>query len=312
MVRPRLIVTFIDNSHQFYSIAARHPGVRTLFVQNGYRGYYGDVFENLSVAGPRTQAYAVDYMLTFGSRIGIEYKKQIRGEAMAMGSAKNNLFPRTVPKRAGTIAFISQYRDMAGMMLGEKFYTQQAFFEQADRIVLGFLLQYASQSDRELFIVPCSGHYKDGTLQKEQAYFNGLFGRNFNFSEWRWLGSGYDATDSAEIVVSIDSTLAYESAARGNRTAFFSIRSVLLGIPGLTYGWPEALHDEGAYWTNLPDTAAFSRVLAHLSSINDAQWLAELSSTGFADIMAYDPGNAVLRNVLADALGTPGSRVARQ
>ena len=44
-VRPRLIVTFIDNYVNFYAISKKYPDIKTLFVQNGTRGYYHSVFE---------------------------------------------------------------------------------------------------------------------------------------------------------------------------------------------------------------------------------------------------------------------------
>lgn len=307
-VRPRIIVTFIDNHLPFYSLSLRHPSIKTLFIQNGYRSYYGDSFESLDGRMSLQSRLKVDFMMTFGTRIGAEYAKHIQGIVEPMGSLKNNLFCKVQPKKLGSIAFLSQYRSIDGLKLGGKFYTQHSFFKQTDQIVLGFLLQYAQKNNKKLFIVPCMGQYRDGTLEKEQMYFNSLLNHSFDYSEWRWLGSGYDAVDTAEVVVSIDSTLAYESAARGNKTAFFSIRSALIGLPGLTYGWPEAYPDVGPYWTNLPETAIFERILNHLFSLNDEQWAEELSANRFTEIMAYNPGNSILRSVLLETLGAPPQR----
>ena len=302
-VRPRLIITFVDNSLAFYALSTRHPDIKTFLIQNGYRGYYGDIFESLSGRGADLPRFKVDFMMNFGSRIGAEYTKYIQGITKPMGSLKNNKFLKRRTKDPSTIVFISQFRDIPGTMVGGTYFTQQVFFKQVDQIVLAFLLKYTKKHEKRLVIVPCSAHYKDGTLQKEQAYFNTLLEHRFEFSEWDWSGSGYDATDSAEIVVSVDSTLAYESAVRGNRTAFFTIRSALVGVPAMTYGWPEAYPDEGPYWTNLPDTVVFERIMDHLLSITDEQWLEELSANRFAEIMAYDPGNTILRSTLATVLG---------
>lgn len=305
-VRPRLIVTFADNNPQFYSLSLRHPHVTTLFLQNGIRGFYGDIFEILD-ANPSKPCMKVDYMMTFGKRIGAEYTRHIQGLPIPMGSIKNNRFPKSRDKISNNIAFVSQYRNMKGIVMGGEFYSRQAFFERADRLVLTFLLKYAERHAKTLFIVPSCGYLKDSTLQKEKTYYDTLLKHSFEYSEWHWQGSSYDAADTADVVVSIDSTFAYESAARGNKTAIFPIRSELLGVIGLSYGWPGRYPDEGVFWTNRPDPAAFERILDHLFSISDEQWRVELSRSGFADIMTYDPGNTILQSVLLKELGSaPG------
>jgi len=74
-VQPRLIVTFIDNNPSFYSISDRHPEIKTLFLQNGIRSYHTDVFEILDRKGTKKESLKVDYMMTFGKRIGAEYAR---------------------------------------------------------------------------------------------------------------------------------------------------------------------------------------------------------------------------------------------
>lgn len=305
-VRPRLVVTFIDNYIGFYFIATRNKNIRTLFVQNGSRG--SRVFEELDRM-PATSYPRVDHMMVAGSRYVEPYTKRFLGTVVPMGSLRNNLVPKQHAKKAGTIAFISQFRDTEGFVWGGEFRTRQEFFEQADRLVLSFLLSYSRKHGKELFIIPCSGHYKDGTLEKEQAYYNQLMGQSFTFSKWCWHGSSYDAVDTAEVVVGIDSTLGYESAARGNKTAIISIRSKLLRMTDRVYGWPEPYPDDGPFWTNRPDPAAFERILDHLFAISDGQWQAELAEHQFGNVMAYDPGNAILQSVLQRELGAPPQTV---
>lgn len=303
-VRPRLIVTFVDNNPGFYLLARRHQDIKTLFVQNGVRGYYDDVFESLDRTRPSEDCRNVNYMMTFGSRIGTEYARYIQGTVVPIGSLKNNLVPKSHIQKAGAIAFVSQYRNYKGLVMGGKWYSRQEFFEQADQLVLGFLVNYAKKHRKELFIVPCVGHHKDNALDMEKAYYNQLLGQTCVFSEWRWHGSGYDSTDTAEVVVSIDSTLGYESASRGNKTAIFSIRTQLLGVTGLNYGWPGTYPDEGPFWTNCPDPAVFERILDHLFAIQEEQWRVELEQQGFSDIIAYDPDNSILKSILRKELGS--------
>ena len=57
-------------------------------------------------------------------------------------------------------------------------------------------------------------------LQKEKDYFRELMGIEPEFFNLPGSYAGYQAVDSAEIVVSTDSTLGYESIARCQKTAF--------------------------------------------------------------------------------------------
>jgi len=311
-VRPQLIVTYIDNNPGFYLLAQRHSGVRTLSIQNGIKSYYFDIFESWDIRKTSCDCGSVTKMMTFGSRIGWEYKKYIHGDVVPMGSLKNNLYPRKKIKTAGTIAFVSQYRETKGLQMGERFVSHEEYFQQADRIVLEFLGKYAKERGKLLVIVPYSNQLINGQMfKREQAYYSQWLGQDFTFSEWYGPSSSYDAVDSAEVVVAIESALGYESAARRNKTALFPIRSHLLGIAGLSYGWPEAYPDEGPFWSNLPDSEAFERILDHLFDIDDEQWRSELSECGFDSVMAYDPGNNMLQAVFQEELGPLPHRCAR-
>jgi surface carbohydrate biosynthesis protein len=76
-VRPRLVVTFIDNSLEFYSISARHPGIKTLFIQNGVREI--GIFKELARRVSSGESFTVDNMMPFGDCVGAEYAKYIQG-----------------------------------------------------------------------------------------------------------------------------------------------------------------------------------------------------------------------------------------
>jgi surface carbohydrate biosynthesis protein len=305
-VRPRVVITIIDTSPWFYSIKARHQGTTTISIQNGIRS--GGVFEGLEHSLRADGRLEVDYLMTFGHGVSAEYAKYVQGDIIPIGSVKNNLVPRCQARQSGTIAFVSQYRDSKDFEVNGTWYAGQSYFERVDRVVLGFLVDYVNRRGKELYIVPCSGYHRDDTLKREQEYFNRIAGRSCTFSEWGSMASSYEAIDSAEVVVSVDSTLGYESAARGNKTAIFSIRPGLLDLPDRGYGWPDTYPDEGPFWVNRPDTAAFERILDHLFAISDDQWRAELAANAFADIMAFDPGNTILQSVLECELGASGAK----
>ena len=305
-VRPRLVVTFIDNNLGFYNLAARHQNLKTMFIQNGYRGYYLDVFEHLSKRPAALDGYRVNYMLTFGSITGAEYAKYIRGSVVPTGSVMNNHVPKTNPDKTGIIAFVSQYKNQ-GVRIGTHYFSPEEFYRKPDAIIVNFLVRYASSRGRRLLIITRSPSPKG--LRDEQAYFCDLVGQTVDFASGNWFGASYAAVDSAEVVVSNTSTLGLEAAARNKKTAFFTIHKHIYGMRdrGLIWDrgivWPDCYPDEGPFWTHRADPAAFERILDHLLAIDDQQWHAELSEYGFGNIMGYDPGNSILRSVLKRELG---------
>ncbi len=301
-VHPCLVVTIIDNSELFMTLSQRHPEIKTLFVQNGWRGYYLDVFEVLDkMDAARRCTLTVDYMLSFGSVIGAEYARYIPGAVVPMGSIKNNLVPITQPPQRDVIAFVSQWHK-DGLHMGGIFYTQEAFFGQMDRLIIQCLSHYAEEKNKRLVIIPRNRKHVE-LLAKEKAYFRELIGHECEFFEPQGPYTVYHAIDTAEVVVTIDSTVGYESIARGKKTALFSIRSSLLGIPGFTYGWPGNFPDDGPFWTNRPDPDTFVRILDYLFEIDDAQWQKDLEMTNFSSLMIYNPGNTILKSVLEKELG---------
>ena len=88
------------------------------------------------------------------------------------------------------------------------------------------------------------------TLDERNVFKDILNGRECLFIEQpnRHGYTSYNAVDNAEVVIGMGSTLTYESAARGNKTAFFYIVDALFrNEPGARYGYPEKVPDVGPY-----------------------------------------------------------------
>jgi surface carbohydrate biosynthesis protein len=306
-VSPKLVLTYVDNHTDFYSFAVRNPWIKTMFIQNGIRGYFADAFETLDKKPP-AEILKVDFMMTFGSLVGAEYAKYVSGKVVPIGSFRNNLVPVRRQKVRDTLAFISQYRDTSGFDFGGAFYSFEQFWEQADRLIIPFLVEYAKARGKTFQIVPCSDDYKDpALLEKEKSYYNRIAGFECAYSEWQWHGSSYDVIDATEVIVAIDTSMGLEAMARGSRAAIFSIRSTILSLinqPSMNYGWPGNYPDDGPFWTNRPDPAAFERILDHLFSASDEEWHTDLQREHFADVLQYDPGNSILRGILQSELGS--------
>lgn len=309
LVAPTVVLTFIDNNTAFYRLKADNPGLTTVFVQNGIRSEYC-VFGRLQRDPPAPGFFRVDYMLCFGAAVGARFREHIVGEAIAIGSFRNNLHfplpPQLPPPPASrSLLFISQYRrplpDAAAPLFVEsgQAVTFDRFFA-LERVLLPRLLAYCRERGIALKICGCSSLHGGA----EASYFAGLLGP----AGWEFLPrsdrySSYDLVDAVAGVVFADSTLGYEALARGRRTAAFSVRGDLLGLPARNFGWPAELPARGPFWSDSLDDDEVRRVLDFIYDASDETWSAECGRYA-AGLMAYDGGNRRFRQLMID-LGVP-------
>ena len=302
-VNPRLILTLTDNSIAFYRISPRHPDIKTLFIQNGLRTYSLDVFEDLDNLDSKTlNTFFVDHMLVFGSVIGEHYSKYVKGNIQPIGSIKNNFMQKGKSPQPGVIALISEWiPPFSQQRIKNNFISRDALFTRPDQIKIQFLAQYAKEKNKRLVIIP----RLKGNIDQEKEYHIKLLGYEPEFIFLPGLFPNYKAIDSAEVIVSLDSTLGYESISRGNKTAIFSFRGTIHGINSWDYGWPADYPDEGPFWTNKPGPDIFTRILDYLFEVSDEQWKKDVESTNFLSLIEYDPGNTIFRSILEKELGPP-------
>ena len=297
-VMPKLIITLIDNNISFYSLSLKHPHTKTLFIQNGLRAYTGQNFELLDHMPPtKLSQLKVDYMLTLGDMTGSEYKRFIQGETFSLGSLRNNQIPKKIsPVEPGTLAYISQWQP-GEILMGHIKYTQ----EEIDRPIVEFLVEYAKKNNKELVVIPRT---KPQSLERkgERAHFNQLTGNECRFLEGIGPYQSYEAIDRAEVIVTLDSTLGYEAIARDKKCAIFSIRTDLLGVSNITFGWPGKFEPEGFFWTSRNSSAAYQRILDYLFKVEQVQWLQDLERFQFHKIMNYDEDNSILKHILGKEL----------
>lgn len=296
VVSPKVVLTFIDNNPDFYSISKRFPDIKTVFVQNGTRGEVGDIFGRLV----QSDRYHVDYMLVHGGAIGRQYRNYVSGEVWAIGSISNNEVPRCIDDPGRGILFISQYQDRPPGNLplwiepdGVPISWEQFFY--SDHLVLQFLGKWCAENNKTLRI--CA---RGAELNCPEHDF---FSEALADFEWEYVpridsGSSYKEVDSAEIVVFVDSTLGYESIGRGKKTAGFSCRILKGERTSYDFGWPAGLPDKGLFWTNYADENDFRRVMDYLSTASDEEWRRAREQHA-SDVMGYDAGNTRFRALLA-------------
>lgn len=298
---PQLIVTFADNDPAFYTISERFPKAKSLLVQNGRRDNWLDRL-------PTYKAFHVDYMLTHNTSVGMYYGRHIHGEVMSIGSLKNNKVTKAADFQPGSILFISEYRvkpkDNAPLLQDEngipvhfdQFYSIEIY-------VLHFLSKWCAENNKLLQICGC--------FVENQHIEHDFYAMHIEGCEWEYLPKtesdlygSYKSVDAAEIVVFLESTLGYESIARGKKTACFACRDIFRTTGTRRFGWPAILPIRGPFWTNELRDIEFRQIMDYLVGVDGEEW--EKIQTRYAStLMEYDPGNTRLGALIKQILPNP-------
>lgn len=299
-VNPKLIITYIDNNPNFYTLKSRFPKVKTVFIQNGSRSEICDIFGSIK----HDPKYNVDYMLVHNHLIGAKYSSYIFGETKVVGSFKSNEIPIKVHTPKKSLLFISQWHDIQDIMDLPICKTSQGLnylhreFYEAENFVVPFLYDYCCEKNLNFKI--CGRQITSGNQERE--YYDRILGTN----KWEYIPKSlksktYEIVDSAEVVVFIDSTLGYEALGRGKKSACFSVRGNPLHLTDNKFGYPAPFLDNGPFWTNFRDKKQFKRILDYLFSLSNYEWT-ETLQIYVNDLMEFDQGNTRFVKLLEQLL----------
>ena len=302
IVKPKLVITFIDNFPAFFQVKNHFPNITTVLIQNGVRVDPRDLFETNSEASGLHKNF-VDKMFVFGSAIGATYGKYTQGEIVPIGSFKNNLVPITKSKTR-TVAYISTYRSglprhtvIPDSLPGFPIQYGEIIDRREQAII--FLANFCQSNNLGLIIIG-----KDEDFEGEKAYYDKLLKNcSWTIAQRQTTTINYAVVDESEIVVFTSSTLGYESLARGKKTAAFLIDAEIIDSPSIGFGWPVPLSDEGKFWTNRLDENRFEEILNYLLAASNDDWEKVRAET-MREIINYDPGNtqfvALIQSLPAD------------
>ena len=290
IVKPKLILTYVDNYPPFFQLKKRFPNIQTMMIQNGIRSERGDLFGEL-LQELKLEGNHVDHMFVFGSAVGKIYHKYISGDIIPIGSFKNNSIPKSIGK-SKSIAYISTYRPSisANFIVPDSAPNNPVTYEQIthrrEQAII-FVAEYCQSNKLELIIVG-----KDEDFAVENLYYQKLL-RNYSWTlkPRRSALNSYEVIDNSEIVVFTSSTLGYEALARGTKTAALLIDAKLLDADALRFGWPAMVKDDGKFWTHQFDEKRFQEILDYLLTVSNADWDNVRLET-IREIISYDENNS--------------------
>lgn len=217
---PIMCITFIDNNTNFYRLGQYFNKMKTMLIQNGWR-------DNWLLSYSDSEAFNVNYMFVFNKWIGNYYSNKINGEIIVSGSLRNNNNKITKKLIKNSIIYISTFIENNGSAKTLNINGEELPYEdfiKAEIILLNYLKEWCKTNGKCLKVAGC---ILGGSDQEREFYAQFLDDKQSNYIARKTIYSSYDLVDSAEIVVTIDSTLGYESFARGIKTGFFSLGEIL-------------------------------------------------------------------------------------
>lgn len=289
-VQPRLMVTVIDNNKAFIDLCDELPHTKSVLIQNGLRNNV----THLISATKRN----IDLYFTFNEAYAAMARRYISGQAVAIGSVRNNFFPlsKTEASKALRVIFFSQYVAQSDgfhhiSQDGTK-HCWAEFFEQ-ERLVLPILSEWCSQAGLTLEI---KSRY-NSEFQAETDFYNSLAAPHkahiFHSKSER---ETYELLDSGAMFVTIDSTLGYEALSRGARVAFISSRDSSIGADNRNFGWPNDLDNQGSCWLNEFTESGLKSLLERV------RCGVRIGADSFqrSSVMEFDPGNSNLESLFRE------------
>jgi len=312
-VKPKLILSRNgDSDLNLWRLKRRkNTSYLVALVQNGWRwDNFGAIpfskYEEFDSIRPK-----IDCAFVFGLAQADERINNYSSKVVGSGSTKlNQIDFSKMPYDEKEIVYISQYRHHL-FLRNPDFYTM-------DSTVCKYLANFAIRYHLKIHVAGVMPDTERAAAEKE--WFKGQFsGSNWVFHQKRESNSSYYLVNSAKLVVTVDSTMAYESLSIGKKTAILSCRKFkrTSGLESLfdqllsklekasvdtyhldpiniRFGASRAFPESGFFWSNIESPVEFERVLKNVYEASDEE--CERISRPFADqLMVHDYGNTKIR-----------------
>lgn len=292
--KPEVIITLIDNDIFFYELSSDFKG-KSIAIQNSYRSTQLDIFAKIKDLKNRN--LKCNYLLTFNKHVGEFYKKFLDSEVVQIGSFRSNSINKNMSKKNYDILYVSSYKgfDDNEFLIKEHNVTW-GDHNIGEEIIFGHLKKFIKKNKNiRLFVLGC----KITSKVKEQKYWNQkLNGINFTFIPQDKKRNTYKIIDETKVLISIDSSLGYESIARGNKICVFSVRPDKYPTNSSKFGWPSKLKDKGFFWTNSLEYSEFERVVKNTYLITEEKYFQSKTKDIIPDQIIFDENNKVFQKIV--------------
>lgn len=287
-VNPKIILSFLDHYKIFY-LLKKKKNQKKILIQFAFRANeYGVFKKNKDFLKNK-----VDYVFAFNKGIAKKYVQLLGCKTYSTGSFLSNDVIKKKYKKIYDIVYISTFRAKSSHGVINKNITIKDYLDtEADFVKK--IMRYAEENKRKLHIL-CTKKYFNKTEEIEEIeFFNDIF-KNKKWNMIRRTSASfkftYNVIDKSNIILGIDSTVLYESFARGQKTIFFDIRPTNKFLEKTRYfAWPNKLNKNGPFWESKNDFNSIQKIIDKVYRYNNKQWL-DINNKYKNKIMSYDDQN---------------------
>jgi len=287
-IRPKVVLTFIDNSYWFQAISRIYKKCEFYAIQNGVRSRY-DVTEWLPAPPHPASTISMPNLVCFGT-YEIELYKKYNHSISAfhpvgplVGSYYKSELAKDNAMAEFDICLVSQWHD--------SIMSDQEYPEIKSGLVIldEYLSKYVNKTKASLCIALRSGD------PRELQYFYGIYGDRATIIENdREAMSTYAAMDRGAMIVAFDSTAAREAFGWGKKVLFCNFSG------DDNYDSPR----EGIWFISEKNYEKFREKLDYIRQVDEGQYQAEIKEYQ-RYLMNYNfelPAHVYIRNLVVDCI----------
>ena len=294
-VNPKIAITMNDNNPAFFKLKEEYPKLITIAVQKSWKyDTEFDIIHHRHKNKQKNLSYQCDYLFCYNKFISKKFAEFIKTKKIfIIGSFLSNSKELNIDKK-NYVIFISQWRNYKN---STTFHKNLTFgdWQKNEKNFLKKLSLFIKENSMNFKVLGKSIHFAD----REKKFYDEIFGDNYEFIYQSENREHYKILDEAKLTISLDSTLAYENLARGNKTIFFSIRNnEEQNFDMIRFCWPERKAKIGPNWTNSLSEAEFKRLFS-IMNLSQTEWK-EIINNNFKETLFYDLNNSKFVNLLKE------------
>ncbi len=296
ITKPKVILSFLDNYKPFYLIK-KNKNQKKILIQNSVRSNECDEFK-------KNKAFyknKVDYVFAYNKNIKKSYNDLLHSKTFSVGSFLSNNLPIKKQKKIYDIVYISTFRDSDdNFVINDKITLKD--YLNSERKLIKHISKFSREHKKKFHILCTNKKYQ---REKEIKFFNNAIGVK-NWKQIKRKSNDYRFTykvvDKANVIIGIDTTVLYESFARGTKTVFCDIRPSNKFLDKTRYfGWPKKFKKEGPFWTSNNGYYSIKKIMQNILNTNESKWK-KIKKRYADDLMSYDSGNKTFKKILKQTL----------
>lgn len=288
IVKPKIVLTFIDNNFRFFLLKKDYPKAKYICIQNGIRDE--NFFNQLKKFYDLNKNLEIDYFFTLNKIMKKKLLPLIKSKYYCTGSLKNNFYflkKNIKYKHKKYITFITQTTSV---------------FRPIEVIVFKELQKFCYQKKINLVFLE-----KINSKIFNENFFRNKFGpEKWIYEKYKNMQNTYKIINQSFMVVFIDSTLGYEALSKGIKVTCFPYKSLNKNLTKKNmqnnllpnkFGYPGNFANKGPFWSNYANKDMIIPLLNKVYNYKHNQWK-NIFNQYSSRIMKYDSKNKIIKKVL--------------